>query len=105
MEVLRKRWQDKEYVGFVLGTVGPILGLAIYCTLLSFADGYRSPYQFFMQIYTSKGLQSGAVAVSLFFNLLLLVLAFKWENERLAKGVLMASIFLYMPVVLFLKFY
>ncbi|MEM9023054.1 MAG: hypothetical protein AAGB22_04895 [Bacteroidota bacterium] len=96
---------DRIIFGIIIGLIGPGIGIWAYALALYIYEPYRSPLYYFLSIYHTPGTWSGALAISLIFNLPLLLLAFQLNLERLARGILSASIVVYVPIVVYLKFF
>lgn len=100
---LKKKY-DSLPLGLVLGLLGPLVGFVIYGLLWSIYFG--KPFDYFVNgIFLGvKDFQSSIVALSLLFNLVPFFIFIRSDRYLSARGVLMA-IFIYVPVVLYLRFF
>lgn len=101
MEFLKpKKQNDKLLYGTIIGLIGPLVGFLIYYLLLFTHVPFVNYVRSFLNI---QGLQSPVVSISLIFNLVLLYLVFRYDYTEIGRGIVLAT-FLYVPLVLILKF-
>lgn len=98
---MRFKKMDNRWIGFGLGLIGPLFGffvlwLAIYSN--------RSFDYFFTLIWSNPRVHAATLSLCLIFNLALFF-PFIWTKRNAsAMGVLLATM-LYVPFVLYLKFF
>lgn len=91
---------DKFIYGFLLGVLGPIVGMVLYYLVLF---NQYSINRLFEMLGENTNLQSPMLSVSLIFNLALLYVVFRFDFTKIGQGIV-AGTFVYVPIVLILKF-
>lgn len=91
---------DKLWVGLLCGLIGPWLGMVIFYLILF---NHKSFYTFTRMMMNNTESQSALVSVSLVFNLVFFLLAMKYEWYKAGRGIIM-SVFIYAPLVIYLKY-
>jgi hypothetical protein len=99
-----KKKYDSMPVGLVLGLISPIVGFVIYGYLWSIY--FEKPFGYFVEnIFIGvEAFQSSIVALSLIFNLVPFFIFLRSDRYRSGRGVLLA-LFIYVPLVLYLRFF
>ncbi|SRR5690554_4314039 len=98
----RKKY-DSLPVGMLVGLVAPFAGFLIYGWFWSMYY-HRSMKYFIEQVFLGMPQnQSPIITLSLIINLLPFFIFLRLKRYRTAQGVV-AALFLYVPVVLYLKF-
>jgi hypothetical protein len=94
-----KQHLNKQYIGFILGLIGPLMG-AVAFYLMQFSD---MPFIYFLENAIKAGVQTELISLCTVFNLLIFFI-FIWSNlQAAARGVILAT-FIYVIIVLVLKF-
>jgi hypothetical protein len=94
-----KQYLNKQYVGFVSGLVGPFIGAVLFY----FIQFSEMPFIYFLENSIRADIQTELLSLCTVFNLLIFFI-FIWTNLQLAaRGVILAT-FIYVLVVLVLKF-
>lgn len=93
---------NQVYLGIIFGIIGPFIGFWIFY-LMQFSDR-KSPMGYIELFLTVNEIQSKILSLSLIFNLALFFILLKFDFRSAALGILYAT-FLYIPVVLYLKFF
>ncbi|GAB4381398.1 MAG: hypothetical protein Kow0075_13120 [Salibacteraceae bacterium] len=88
------------WVGFAAGITGPWFGLIIFY-LIFFR--HKTFWGFIELILQHSDKQSGTLALSLIFNLVFFYAALRNDWYYAARGVI-GSMFLYAPIVIYLKY-
>lgn len=100
--VKRKKYDDMR-LGMVVGLLAPLLGFLIY-GLGWAAYFHRSLDYFINHVFLGiSEMQSPIVSLSLLINLVPFFIFLRTKRYRSAQGVL-AGLFIYVPVVLYLRF-
>lgn len=95
-----KRRIDNQWLGLVLGLIGPLIGFWIY-SLIKFP---RYSFQWFIDFFIDAPIyQSSLATLALLFNLAIFLLFIWVKYNRAARGVLIAT-FVYVPIVIYLRF-
>lgn len=92
---------NQTYLGVIYGIIGPFIGFWIYY-LMQFSDR-KSPGAFVELFLATSEIQSKILSLSLIFNLGMFFIFLKFDFRSTALGILYAT-FLYIPVILYLKF-
>lgn len=89
--------------GLILGLIGPFFGFLIYGLLWSLY--FKKPFAYFVEdvFLGISEFQSSIVALSLLFNLVPFFIFLRKDRYKSARGVLLA-LFIYVPIVLYLRF-
>jgi hypothetical protein len=98
-----KKKYDSMPLGLALGMISPVIGFAIYGLLWSIY--FEKPFDYFVNnIFIGvHAFQSSIVALSLIFNLVPFFIFLRTDRYRSGRGVLLA-LFIYVPLVLYLRF-
>ena len=92
------RKYDKQFIGFVFGIIGPVLGSFFYHELVS-----DLPYKEFIELIIETDSSAAVISLSAIFNLVVFFY-FIWIKLNLAaRGVILAT-FVYVLLVILLKF-
>jgi len=99
-----KKSYDNLLLGLGIGLFSPVVGFVIYGFLWSVY--FSKPFIHFVEgIFIGvKEFQSSIVALSLIFNLVPFFLFLRSDRYQSGRGVLMA-LFIYVPLVVYLRFY
>lgn len=102
--MMPKKKYDSMTLGLTAGLISPIIGFAIYGLLWSIY--FQKPFVYFVEnIFMGvKAFQSSIVALSLIFNLVPFFIFLRSDRYRSGRGVLLA-LFIYVPLVLYLRFF
>ncbi len=98
METIKK--YDHIWVGLILGITGPFIGFWLYY-LLQFSELKFTTFIHF--VVTHQNLQAPILGMSLLLNAFLFFGMLKLNMEKVSRGILI-SMFIYVPLMLFLKF-
>jgi len=100
---MKPKKYDGLPLGLVIGLIGPFFGFVIYGFLWSMY--FDKPFGYFVNdvFIGIPAFQSSIVALSLLFNLIPFFLFLRKDRYKSARGVLL-SLFIYVPVVLYLRF-
>lgn len=93
---------NKVYYGVIYGIIGPFLGFWIYY-LMAFSER-NSPGGFIQLFLNTSEIQSKILSLALIFNLAMFFVFLKFDFRSTALGILYAT-FVYVPVILYLKFF
>jgi hypothetical protein len=100
---MKRKKFDTVLLGILIGLIGPFFGFLIYGGLWSAYFGKAFGY-FVNEIFLNiPAFQSSIVSLSLLFNLIPFFAFLRTSRYYAARGVL-ASIFIYVPVVIYLRF-
>lgn len=103
MKFKRKKY-DSLPLGMAVGMVAPVGGFVAYGLFWAWYH-HRTLAYFMNDIFLGQPVfQSGIVSLSLIINLLPFFLFIRSERYRSARGVL-AALFIYVPLVIYLRFY
>jgi len=99
----RKKY-DSLPLGLIIGLLSPVVGFVVYGLLWSIY--FEKPFGYFVQgIFLGvKEFQSSIVALSLIFMLVPFFIFMRSDRFYSGRGVLTA-LFIYVPVVLYLRFF
>lgn len=92
------RQLNKQYIGFISGLFGPLVGAFIFY-LLKFT--HLSFIQFLENIIEAN-IQSEMISLSCIFNLILFFIFIRLNWQKAARGVILAT-FVYVLIVILLK--
>ncbi len=90
------------YLGVIYGVVGPFIGFWIYY-MMQFMDR-KTPGGYIEMFMTTPDIQSKLLSLCILFNLAMFFIFLKFDFRSTALGILYAT-FIYVPVVLYLKFF
>lgn len=93
---------NQVYSGIIYGLVGPLIGFWIYY-LMQFSDT-KSPAGYMDMFFETPEIQSKLLSLCIIFNLILFFIFLKFDFRSTALGILYAT-FIYVPVILYLKFF
>ncbi len=101
--MMPKKKYDSMPLGLAAGLISPVVGFAIYGFLWSIY--FQKPFDYFVNtIFIGvQAFQSSIVALSLIFNLVPFFIFLRTDRYRSGRGVLLA-LFIYVPLVLYLRF-
>lgn len=101
---MKTKKYDSLKIGLLIGLLGPFAGFIIYG--LGWSLYFNRTLDYFINdvFLGMSSFQSPIVSLSLLFNLIPFFLFLKSSRMKSARGVLMA-IFIYVPVVVYLKFF
>ncbi|MFN3918036.1 MAG: hypothetical protein ACK4K0_09870 [Flavobacteriales bacterium] len=101
MGIISSKKFDNRWIGVALGLIGPFFGFIILWRVIYANHEFSS---FANMIWSNSGVHSATVSLCLLFNLAFFF-PFIWaKRHSSAMGVLIATL-VYVPVVLFLKFF
>lgn len=89
------------WVGFAFGVIGPAFGFIIY--YLSFFS-HKTLDNFWNMVHQTPAIQAPLLSLTLIFNLVLFLGVLKLNMNYFARGILLAT-FMYVPIVIFLKYF
>ncbi len=93
------RNNDSQLIGFIFGIIGPLIGTVIYY----FLQFSHVSFMEFIEVVLKAGKLSAVISLSTIFNLVVFFL-FIWKNKPLsARGVILAT-FIYVLLVILVKF-
>ena len=95
---------NNQALGLLIGLFCPILGFVIYGTGWGLFHGRSFSYFYNYVFIGTPQFQSAIISLSILINLLPFFIFVRTDRLRAARGVL-ASLFVYMPVVIYLKFF
>lgn len=95
---------NNQGLGLILGLICPFLGFYIYGTGWALFHGRTFSYFYHYVFVGTPQFQSAIISLSILINLLPFYIFIRTQRLKSAKGVL-ASLFVYMPVVIYLKFF
>lgn len=99
----RKKYDELKF-GLLIGLFAPVIGFIIYGFSWSMYWNRTFSY-FFNDVFLGlQNFQSSILSLSLLMNLLPFFIFIRSERYRSARGVL-AAIFVYVPFVVYLRFY
>lgn len=95
---------DKMAIGFVMGLILPFFGFMIYGVYWSWKF-YRTFSYFVNDVFLGTPMfRSSIMALSLLINLVPFFIFLKTDRNRSARGIL-AAVFVYVPFVVYFKFF
>jgi len=102
--IMKMKKYDTLPLGAVIGVFAPVIGFILYGFFWSYYFGKTLSY-FINDIFLGvPTFQSSILTLSLIINLVPFFIFIRTERYKSARGVLLA-IFIYVPVVLYLRFY
>lgn len=101
--MVKRRKYDNMVIGIVVGLLAPFLGFVLYGW--GWAAYYHNSFSYFVnRVFLGMSqMQSPIVSLSLLINLIPFFLFLRFKRYRSAQGVV-AALFIYVPLVLYLKF-
>src|SRR5690554_3186059 len=95
---------DKMWIGMLIGLVMPTVGFAVYGWYWSWK--FYRPFSYFVNniFIETPALRSSILSLSLIINLLPFFVFLRTDRYKSARGV-MAAVFLYVPFVIYFRFY
>lgn len=100
---MKPKKNDSLPLGLIIGLIAPVLGFIIYGLLWSWYFNKTFSYFVYDVFLGIPAFQSSIVALSLIFNLIPFFIFLRKERYKSGRGVLLA-LFIYVPVVLYLRF-
>jgi hypothetical protein len=99
-----KKKYDNLLFGLIVGLLSPFVGFVIYGAL--WALYFDKPFEYFVNdIFVGvEAFRSSIVALSLIFNLAPFFIFLRSDRYQSGRGVLLA-LFLYVPLVIYLRFF
>jgi hypothetical protein len=96
---MNKNFFDKQIVGFISGIIGPVIGGILFYFMQFSEITFRN----YLENAIKADIQSELISLSTVFNLLVFFI-FIWLNlQKAARGVILAT-FIYVLIVMILKF-
>lgn len=93
---------NQVYLGVIYGIIGPFIGFWIYY-MMQFMERH-SPAGYIKLFIETPDIQSKLLSLCIIFNLVMFFVFLKFDFRSTALGILYAT-FIYVPVVLYLKFF
>ncbi|NEN22179.1 hypothetical protein G3O08_01510 [Cryomorpha ignava] len=95
---------DKTAIGFVIGLILPVIGFVIYGVYWSWKF-FRTFSYFVNDVFLgTPTFRSSILSLSLLINLIPFFIFLKTDRNKSARGVL-AAVFVYVPFVVYFKFF
>jgi hypothetical protein len=99
MPIERKEWKKQTLTGWICGILAPPFGLLIFCSLYFYGQPIRS----LLSSFYEQRVIAHVISLSVLINLVFFFGFLRMNKEYASRGVLGAT-FLYVFLVLFLKF-
>jgi uncharacterized membrane protein len=100
---MKSKKYDNLILGLIIGLIGPFVGFVLFGLLWS--QYFNKSFRYFVKdvFFGISEFQSSIVALSLIFNLIPFFLFLRKDRYKSGRGVLLA-LFIYVPVVIYLRF-
>ncbi|MFM7217409.1 MAG: hypothetical protein ACKO1U_05270 [Bacteroidota bacterium] len=100
MDSRANNWKQQRLIGWVSGLFSPVVGLYLFCKLYF----EHQPILDTMEMFRNRHVIPHVISLSVLVNLVLFFTFLRMNREQSAHGVLGAT-FLYVFVVIYMKFF